>query len=213
MNIELIYNTPLSIMAQAGRTAWNSFHKGGIYPTPTDNITDVDHDFLDRVINKHRHGSVSEHISYNFKIDGISRACLQELARHRIASLTVKSSRYTLKELIKEEPFTDFNNRLDFKRAQKYIVETGNHNVDITAFFMLEDLRMLVQEGISNDLTKYAMPESYKTSLVWTINARALRNFLELRSKKSALWEIQEVANNIYNSLPDAHKFLYEGIK
>jgi thymidylate synthase (FAD) len=78
---------------------------------------------------------------------------------------------------------------------------------------MLEDLRMLVQEGISNDLTKYAMPESYKTSLVWTINARALRNFLELRSKKSALWEIQEVANNIYNSLPDAHKFLYEGIK
>lgn len=40
-----------------------------------------------------------EHISYNFDISEVSRALLQELARHRISSFSVKSSRYTLGEL------------------------------------------------------------------------------------------------------------------
>ena len=47
-----------------------------------------------------------DHIFYNFHIEGISRACLQEMMRHRHrASPSVKSTRYTLKELKQEEPF------------------------------------------------------------------------------------------------------------
>ena len=61
---------------------------------------------INRVANVSKHASTIEHLSYSFDIDGISRACLQELARHRIASYTVKSSRYVLsKELKNEEPF------------------------------------------------------------------------------------------------------------
>lgn len=43
-----------------------------------------------------KHSSVLEHITFNFKIEGISRLCLQELVRHRIASYNVESTRYTL---------------------------------------------------------------------------------------------------------------------
>ena len=61
---------------------------------------------INRVANVSKHASTIEHLSYSFDIDGISRACLQELARHRIASYTVKSSRYVLsKELKNEKPF------------------------------------------------------------------------------------------------------------
>lgn len=60
---------------------------------------------INRVANVSKHASVIEHLVYNFDIDGISRACLTELARHRIASYTVKSTRYTLKELNDEQPF------------------------------------------------------------------------------------------------------------
>jgi len=64
---------------------------------------------LDRVGNQFKHASVLEHISFNFYIKGISRCCLQELARHRMASLSVKSTRYTLnKELKHEEAFISF---------------------------------------------------------------------------------------------------------
>ncbi|MGB2553882.1 thymidylate synthase (FAD), partial [Campylobacter sp. MOP51] len=31
-----------------------------------------------------------------------------------------------------------------------------------------------------------------------------------LRSSKSALWEIRDLAHKIYGSLPDEHKFIYE---
>src|SRR5574344_2133501 len=71
---------------------------------------------INRVANVSKHNSTVEHISYSIDIDGISRACLQELARHRIASYTVKSTRYTLKELLKESNLS--------KNFNKYLVES-----------------------------------------------------------------------------------------
>lgn len=62
----------------------------------------------------------------------------------------------------------------------------------------------------SLDIAKYCLPESYKTELSWSINARSLQNFLSLRSSKSALWEIRDLANLIHQNLPDEHKFIYE---
>ena len=44
------------------------------------------------------HESVVEHVSYTFRIRGISRACLAQLTRHRIASFSVRSQRYTNQE-------------------------------------------------------------------------------------------------------------------
>jgi thymidylate synthase (FAD) len=169
-----------------------------------------DKDLVERVGNKNKHKSTLEHLYYNFHITGISRACLQELARHRIASLSVKSSRYTLKELKEEGIFNNFDNEFEYQRASKYVVWTGNHNVDITIFFMLEDLRSLIAEGISNDIAKYAMPDAYKTELAWSINARSLQNFLGLRTNKAALWEIRELAYKVYEALPKDHKYLFE---
>jgi thymidylate synthase (FAD) len=69
---------------------------------------------------------------------------------------------------------------------------------------------MLVKQGISNDKVKYSLPECYKTELSWTINARSLQNFLKLRTSKSALWEIRELATNIFNALPKEHQYIYE---
>ena len=40
------------------------------------------------------HMSVFEHASATLRIDGISRACLAQLTRHRIASYSVMSQRY-----------------------------------------------------------------------------------------------------------------------
>ena len=167
---------------------------------------------INRVANVSKHASTIEHLSYSFDIDGISRACLTELARHRIASYTVKSSRYTLQELKKELNFKLFK-----EKAEKYVVLTKNECVDEAIIGALENLRLCLldfdgSEKIPNDIAKYCMPEAYKTSLVMTINARALQNFLTLRSSKHALKEIQELARAMFEALPSAHKFLFEGI-
>jgi thymidylate synthase (FAD) len=199
MKVKLKHYTPLTITDQAISKCWDK----------ECDVNNPNTEKIDRVANKFKHKSTIEHLVYNFEIKGISRACLQELARHRIASLSVKSTRYTLKELKQETEFNDFGNKLDYERASKYVVWTGHHSVDITIFFMLEDLRNLIQEGISNDIAKYALPEAYKTELMWTINARSLQNFLSLRSDKSALWEIRKLAWEVYNAIPEDHQFLY----
>lgn len=167
---------------------------------------------INRVANVSKHASTIEHLTYSFDIDGISRACLQELARHRIASYTVKSSRYTLQELKDEESFIYHNKIPRLGTALKYIVLLDDRDIDYNNCVALEKLRLLLVNGVPNDKAKYCMPEAYKTSLVMTINARSLQNLQELRSGKHALWEIQLLAKAMYEAIPDEHKFLYDNI-
>jgi len=199
MKVTLMHHTPLPICAHAIRTCWQSFDKG-------DGGGEKDKALIDRVGNKYKHASTLEHLVYTFYIQGISRALLQELARHRMASLSVKSTRYTLKELKECKPFE----LDDFEGASKFIVLTGNADVDSASITALNNLQALLKKGISNDIAKYALVESYKTELTWTINARSLQNFISLRSSKSALWEIRKLAREIFKVLPEDHKYIFE---
>jgi thymidylate synthase (FAD) len=199
MTVTLLYHTPLTICSNAIRTCWQSFDK-------SDNGGKKDKELIDRVGNKFKHSSTLEHLIYNFYIKGISRALLQELARHRMASLSVKSTRYTLKELKSESKFLTS----DKERAAKYLVMTDIDEVNKMSIIALENLRLILKKGISNDKAKYCLPESYKTELTWSINARSLQNFLTLRSDKSALWEMRKLAQKVYKNLPDEHKYLFK---
>jgi thymidylate synthase (FAD) len=199
MRVDLLHHTPLEVCAHAIRTCWQSFDK-------SDDGGEKDRALIDRVGNKYKHASTLEHLVYTFYIQGISRALLQELARHRIASLSVKSTRYTLKELKEAEKFA----LDDFEGASKFLVLTNNSDVDSASIAALNSLQALLKKGISNDIAKYALPESYKTELTWTVNARSLQNFLALRSSKSALWEIRDLAKAIFAQLPSEHKYLFE---
>ena len=166
---------------------------------------------INRVANVSKHASTIEHLYYNFDIDGISRACLQEVARHRVASYTVRSSRYTLQELKKERKFNINDLSTDGRaRVEKYVRLTGNTEIDMSIALSLEMLRSFVADGIPNDIAKYCMPEAYKTSLVMSINARSLQNFLELRTSKHALKEIQGLAIALFEAVPEEHKFLFK---
>ncbi|MCK9256924.1 MAG: FAD-dependent thymidylate synthase [Sulfurospirillaceae bacterium] len=198
MRVTLLQHSSLAVCASAIRTCWQSFDK-------SDNGGEKDKELIDRVGNKFKHASTLEHLTYTFYIEGISRALLQELARHRMASLSVKSTRYTLKELKKELPF----NEDDLERASKYLVFTDDLRVDRMSVKALENLRLVLNEGISNDRAKYCLPESYKSELTWSINARSLQNFLTLRSDKSALWEIRNLSHAVYSAIPDDHKYLF----
>lgn len=198
MEITLMHHTPLDICAHAIRTCWQSFDK-------SDEGGEKDKALIDRVGNKYKHASTLEHLVYTFYVKGISRALLQELARHRIASLSVKSTRYTLKELKNSEPMVED----DYESAKKFIVLTGNSMVDSASIKALNNLQAILKEGVANDVAKFCLPESYKTELTWTINARSLQNFIELRSNKSALWEIRTMAQKLFDALPIEHQYLF----
>jgi thymidylate synthase (FAD) len=188
VKITLLHNSPLDIADLAIGKCWDKESKDEAHKLER----------IHRIGNKYKHASTLEHISYTFDIDGISRACLQELARHRHQSLSVKSTRYTLKEL-------KTTNRHD---TADFLVQTGNAYVDLAMLDQLDAVWVGVQDSISNDVLKYLLPEAYKTSLVSTMNMRALQNFLQLRTSKAALWEIRELANAMFKALPEDHKFM-----
>lgn len=212
MKVTLLHHTPLSVAVTAARTCWDSFSKGGNYACPSDTLAEADIALLDRLVHKNKHESIAEHISYNFNIEGLPRFVLTEMTRHRIASYSVQSTRYTLaKGLRNEKPFLNINKET-LDRACKYI----DINMNISKKIQIDQLEILrkgITEIASLDYVKYLVPENYLTNLVWTINVRSLRNFLHLRLSKSAHFKIRELAELVYNAIPEEHKFLFSDLR
>lgn len=216
MLVKLLHSSPLWLASHGCRMSHDSHDKSDtyqdIYSTEELYICgDKDKALIARVGNKLKHKSVLEQLVYWFDIGGISRACLQELARHRTARLTVKSSRYTLNELRIEENLVDWNTNMIINEsvAKRYLVQTGNKAVNYSAHYSLGLLQHQVKTGISNDISKYCLPEAFKTRLQFQIDGRNLQNFLELRTSKDALLEIRLLAKAIYEAIPTEHKYLY----
>lgn len=244
MIVTLLHNSPLHLAAHGARTCWDSHDKSDTAEVLESAINELldnsnigwedatellkpaicgpaDAALIDRVGNKFKHASILEHLNYTFYIEGISRACLQELSRHRHTSPSVKSTRYTLKEL-KEAPDLyelydqanettyDLYTTAYWKACSVFLVSVGDEAVDWASCTSLMRLQKILLMGISNDKAKYCMPESYRVTEQLTINARSLQNFISLRSDKSALWEIRDLAHAIFAAIPDDHKYLFE---
>jgi len=185
----------------------------------SDNMGSKDKKLIRNLI-KWKHTSIFEHCTYTFKIEGVSRALLQELVRHRMASYTVRSTRYTLKDLTKDKDIEKAKTPAGYKEiVEKYCVvpelpdEILKKFYETTAQNLKHILLFLSKYKLSNDLIKYLLPESFKTELVMTLNVRSLRNFLKLRTSKAALWEIRKLGNMMYESIPKDHRIMYEDLK
>lgn len=171
----LTANSPF-IPVIGARTCYSSFKH-------MDALGKKDLDLLDRLSNRYRHESVIEHLVVSYEII-TSREVLQEIVRHRIASYSVKSTRYTLKELKNAEKI----NPDDF-----CIIYSDKTNKQLIKK-LLEEIQKQLRNGATNDEVKEMLPECFATTIIMTINARSLKNFLNLRLSKSAYYKIREVA-------------------
>ena len=157
-------------------------------------------DVLERIINW-KHESILEHITLTYSVKGLSRACLQELSRHRHISLSVESTRHTLKknatiEFVNENfPYASG----DFGMAYLQWIE-AMHFVNFAKG----------HPDIKNDELKYFLPEFWPTNLVLTSNVRELRHIVKLRTAPVALKEFQELARKLFEAVPDEFKYLLE---
>ena len=139
----LLHATPLVNAELAGRTCYNSFDKSEHESVREFNgspVDDVEHsDLMDSLCHVYHHTSVIEHINLTFNIV-TSRGVLQEQARHRVQSLSVQSTRYTMSPIINafvahlplvvKHNYTyaksEFSNFLD--KNIDYLVTTGEYN-------------------------------------------------------------------------------------
>ena len=132
------------------------------------------------------HESVIEHVNFTFRIEGVSRALLAQLTRHRIASFSVESQRYCdLGEMPMVIPPSILQNP---EILNDYAVAMDA----VKAFY-----KKAVSAGISKEDARYATPQSAVTNLTLTMNARELRLFFSLRCCNRAQWEIRAMADEM----------------
>ena len=197
----------LENVVNAIRTCWDSFERQDSNwwhdPHSGDNsfsLGENDTKLIERIINVD-HTSTLEHLSFTFAVSGISRAMLQEAARHRLSSMSVRSTRYTLKKSL-DSP------------VDELVVMTGDADVDKIVNDTMNAIAALYKRrpDIGRDLIKYAIPEALKVDLYWTINARSLRNLFKLRTSPAALPEFRQFCGKVWGELPDQVKFIFEDV-
>lgn len=159
--------------------------------------TDKDYipaDVLKRII-RLGHESILEHINLTFSIEGLSRACLQELARHRHISLSVESTRHTLRKHLESEQWVEnlADKLLPCQRDLLYYVSRLTQISDYT-----------------NDELKYYLPEFWPTNLIITLNIREFRHILKLRTAPAALKEFRTLARSMFYEVPEQFKYLLQ---
>ncbi len=199
MKIELISYSDIKLALEAGLTCTDSEDKIDEYNCES---------FLTKLL---KHKSIFEHINYTFRIDGITRAMLLELERHRHISLSVKSTRWSLKKSIKkgnfEKYFPDKNN-YNFSEEQNEAI----NKLDDISKELDDSIIEAAKLNIPNDFLKYYVQESLTTKFLFTLNARELMYIIELRSKSDVLHEFRVFCKELYNTIPEDHKFLYNGL-
>ena len=137
---------------------------------------------------KVKHHSVIEHVYFTFYIEGISRACLAQITRHRHTSPTVESQRY-----------------VDQSDSQVILPYTIRDNPEALRIFnkAVQDARATYQTlrllNIPKEDARYILPEGTATRKYISMSLRELIHICNLRCTQEAQWEIRDVVDRMRN--------------
>lgn len=126
------------------------------------------------------HLSVYEHIYFTFHIEGISRACLAQLTRHRHFSFSVRSQRYCNES--RSEPVFPASTDED---QDGIIADAYDYAWDA--------YDRLIENGVAKEDARMVLPNGASTELYISANARALIEASHLRLCSRAQQEIRNM--------------------
>jgi thymidylate synthase (FAD) len=156
------------------------------------------------------HQSPIEHASFTFGIEGVSRALLAQITRHRIASFSVQSQRYVPeKEFSYVTPPEIAADQEASALFQEAMESCGKYYDRIADLLKDKYYPMFLEQGKSEKAAasaaekkaiedaRFVLPNACETKMVVTMNARSLMNFFGLRCCSRAQWEIRELATQM----------------
>ncbi|MGD9559574.1 MAG: FAD-dependent thymidylate synthase, partial [Oscillospiraceae bacterium] len=156
------------------------------------------------------HESPTEHASFTFAIEGVSRSLLAQITRHRIASFSVQSQRYVrldgfeyvlppevaavpeAKALFDETMAADAER---YKRLTEVLAEKHTARLVAEGMDEAEATRVAQKQAIED--ARFVLPNAGTTKMMVSMNARSLNNFFRLRCCNRAQWEIRALAEEM----------------
>jgi thymidylate synthase (FAD) len=165
----------------------------------TDGEEGTEADRLIRHIMRSGHLSTTEHLTFTFSIEGVSRSLLAQLTRHRHFSYSVQSQRYVKLESDSKSGGFDYvipetvnkgeNVALDLSLEEAF----GSYMREVQDFY-----DYLRTKGVPAEDARYILPNATTCNLVLTGNLRSILDFYSKRGEGThAQWEIQELAEKL----------------
>lgn len=162
---------------------------------------------LFRMIFRSKHLSTVEHLSYTFAVEGVSRALLAQLTRHRVGfSFSVQSQRYV--RMGSDDRSGGFDYVVPEKVADSYddnaqfIFEAAMQ----TSQRYYDDLR---KAGVPPEDARAVLPNAAATNLVMTANLRALLDFYaKRRAGRGGQFEITQLAEELRKAVVDVEPWV-----
>ena len=213
MKVELLAYTenPEKLVATAAKLCYSS---SGI-----ENISDgLDEEKTEKFINRLMsmgHESPIEHCSFTFGVEGVSRALLAQVTRHRIASYSVKSQRYVNENQFEYITPPEIENN---EEAKKIYIDTMNDLQDkyekLVEILKAEHIKKGVDEKaagkLANEDARFVLPNACETKIIMTFNARSLYNFFNHRCCERAQWEIRAMADEMLRLVKEVAPTLFK---
>lgn len=150
---------------------------------------------------RERHGTPFEHNAFRFHVKA-PLFIFREWQRHRWSSFNEWSGRYSQLEgefYIPEEVRTQTGKpgAYTFEKLEGLPAEVFKEQLHYTYDVAWQNYLIAIENGVAKELARLLLPLSIYSQMYWTVNARALMNFLSLRNDENAQWEIQQYAELI----------------
>lgn len=160
------------------------------------------------------HTSTLEHANFTWCIEGVSRAVLAQISRHRHISLSVQSQRYVeIKENIEDIDtllmHLDAGKETLMSIASKYFVDVNESNYLVYIRNLLDYLEA-IQKGYKPEDARMFLPNATKTNMVISMNLRELIHICNLRLCTRAQLEIRKMVKEMALTIIEKEQWLQE---
>jgi thymidylate synthase (FAD) len=200
MEIELRqkYTTP-NPDELAAMSARGDYLSDSLVDTPYEEVMgDRDlQEFLNKKVAR-GHFGVFEHPQASFFVEGLSRAAMAQVTRHRHMSFDVQSQRYvdfSDKEPVIPPSFEKYSAPDPMYQAHtKFSLQLKEHWKQC-----VEKYQKAIEAGIPKEDARFFLPLAAPVNMTMSANPRSLFHFLDLRNNAKAQWEAQQFAQGISN--------------
>lgn len=158
------------------------------------------------------HGSILEHVQFNFIINNCSRVFTHELVRHRVGTaFSQTSGRYCRLDDIDLvfdpilQPVTDEIIALQEHIEKAYAEMVAKLGLD-------KETNFDIKKKLTSALRRIA-PNGQANQMAFSLNLRTLRHTIMVRTAKGAEWEIRNIFVQIYRLLKEQYPLFFHGAK
>jgi thymidylate synthase (FAD) len=171
---------------------------------------------LIRFLMRDRHGTPFEHNAFRFHVR-CPIFVAREWFRHRIGSFNEFSMRYAKATddfyvPAAEDVRTQVGKpgAYSFEPVSPELAESTRDELRAVYDAAYAAYERLVEQGVARELARCVMPVGAYTEFYWTVNARALMNFVSLRAAETAQREIRRYAEACEDFLAELMPVTYD---